>query len=237
MALKTVLESLDGIDDAIQSLYIEKDGKFLLDVEGVDDHPDVVNLKTAYEREKGKRQEALTERDALKAKIEGIPDDFDPEIWKKAKDGKADEAALVNLRKELEAERDEWKSKAEEGDAKLNRFAVERDLSDALVAAGINEPSFTKAARVMLADKVKAGEDGKAIVDTDMGPMAVSDYVAKWATGEGKPFVTPAKGGDRGGSEKSGTGTGKLKRSEMNQVQKAEFIGEHGADEYNKLPE
>lgn len=35
MSLKAVLETLDGIEEAVASLYVEKDGKYLLDVEPV----------------------------------------------------------------------------------------------------------------------------------------------------------------------------------------------------------
>jgi len=41
MPLKAVLETLEGVDDAVQSFYAEKDGVFILDVEGMDSHPEV----------------------------------------------------------------------------------------------------------------------------------------------------------------------------------------------------
>ena len=41
MALKTVIETTDGLDEAIAALYTETDGKFVLQIEGVDDHPEV----------------------------------------------------------------------------------------------------------------------------------------------------------------------------------------------------
>jgi len=52
MALKTILETLEGVDDALQSFYVENDGKYVLQVEGVDEHPDVANLRNAYQRTK-----------------------------------------------------------------------------------------------------------------------------------------------------------------------------------------
>jgi hypothetical protein len=201
MALKTVLESLDGVDDAVKNLYSETDGKFILQVEGVDAHPDVANLKNAYERVKADKAAALQERDAFKAKLSAVPDDFDPEKWGKLKDGKPDEAALIKLRQELEAERDQFKSAADEANAKLGRFAVERDLGDALNSAGINDPALVQGARALLASKVKTGEDGRAIVETDMGPLPLGEYTKKWAAGEGKSFVTPPTGGGRGGND------------------------------------
>lgn len=199
--LKTVLETLDGVDDAVKSYYTEIDGKFVLQIEGVDAHPDVVNLKTAYERVKADKSKAAEERDALKAKVSALPEDFDPEKWAKLKDGKPDEAALIKVREALEAERDEWRGKYEATITTMQRNAVDRDLTDALNAAGVNNPTFVKAARTLLSGAVKIGEDGKPFVETDMGPQALSEHVKRWAAGEGKDFVTPPQGGGAKGGQ------------------------------------
>lgn len=83
----------------------------------------------------------------------------------------------------------------------------------------------------MLADTVKATDDGKAIVETDMGPLSVAEYVKRWAAGEGKAFVTPAKGGDKG--SRDGNGTTK-KWSEMTGDEKVALHRENPA-EYERL--
>lgn len=225
MALKTLLETLDGVDDSIKSLYAEKDGKFYLQIEGIDAHPDVVNLKSAYERVKADKATAIQERDALKAKAEGLPADFDAEVWKRAKEGKPDDAALIRLRGELEGKLTAAEAKANEAEGKLKRFAVERDLSDALTKAGITDLGLSKGARAMLAGMVKASDDGKAIVETDMGPIGIGDYVARWAASEGKAYVTAANGGGRGGNDGKGqSGQKTITRSEfdaLNTVQRS----------------
>lgn len=230
MPLKTVLETLDGVDDAVKSLYTEADGKFVLDLDGVDEHPDVANLKNAYERVKADKTTAISERDAAREKLKGLPEDFDAEKWAKLKDGKPDEAALVQLRQQLETERDDWKGKYESLTETTRKTAIERDLTDALNAAGVNNPSFVSAARAMMADKVKVGEDGKAFVETDMGPLPLGDHVKRWAAKEGKDFVTPASGGgSKGGTGKGGQKT--VTRSEfddMSQPDRATFIKDGG---------
>lgn len=60
MALKAILASLDGIDDATKALYVEKDGKFVLDVETVDGFSleDVNGLKTALGKERTRADKA-----------------------------------------------------------------------------------------------------------------------------------------------------------------------------------
>ena len=215
--LKTVLETLDGLDEAVAKLYIETDGKHILQIEGVDAHPDVANLKSAYERVKSDKVTLAQERDAFKEKLSSLPDDFDAEKWSKLKDGKADEAALIKVRQEMEQQISEWKGKAEESQSKLSRFAVERDLSDALIAAGITDPGLQKGARAMLSGQVKTSDDGAAIVESDMGPIGLTDYVKKWSASEGKAFVTAASGGGRKGGN---DGTVEKKWSEMTSAEK-----------------
>lgn len=229
--LKTVVETLDGLDEALKPYYTERDGKFYLQVQGVDDHPDVANLKSAYERVKADKESLKAERDALKAKASSLPEDFDPEKWEKAKDGKADEAALISLRKELEADRDAWKEKAEAAESRALQSALDRDLTDALTGAGVTNPMFARAARGMLAPNVKIGDDGSAFVETDMGPIPLADHVKRWAAGEGKDFVTPAQGG--GAKTPSGSSTGK-KWGDMTSAEKVALHRENPA-EYERV--
>jgi len=209
--LKTVLESTEGLDEALIPLYTETDGKFILQIEGVDAHPDVANLKSAYERVKADRDTVKLDRDTFKAKADSLPEDFDAEKWSKLKDGKADEAALIKLRQELEAERDDALGKLATSQETARKNALDRDLTDALTEAGVTNPTFTKAARNMLADGVKIGDDGKPFIETDMGPIGLADHVKRWAAGEGKDFVAaPQGGGGKGGDGTKTTNSGSL---------------------------
>jgi hypothetical protein len=60
MPLKAMLETIDDLPDNIQEMYAEQDIKlgantvkrFVLQVDGVQDHPQVKNLQTAHERQK-----------------------------------------------------------------------------------------------------------------------------------------------------------------------------------------
>lgn len=215
MPLKTTVASLDDIGAEHQSLYVQKGDVFVLDLEGVDTHPEVANLKSAYERVKQDRDTIRTERDDAKAKLANLPEDFDPQTWKRAKEGKADPAELIQLRQTLEAERDEWKGKAEQGDKRVYELTVERELDGLLAQHGVSEPVFLEAARGLLKPQIKV-EDGKPVVDTDMGPLGLNEYVGRWISDKGKAFVSPAKGGGAGGS---GTPAGK-KFSEMSETER-----------------
>lgn len=230
MALKTLLESIEGVDDAVKALYTEKDGKFILSLEGVDEHPDVANLKSAYERTKSDRDAARAERDALKSKHADFPDDFDRKQWDKMKDGKPDEAALISLRKELEGTLADRDAKIKSLEGSLRGATTERDLNALLSDAGVKDAGLLAGARAILSPQIKTSDDGKASVDTDMGPLALSEYVKRWAAGDGKSFVTPPSGG----GSKGGSGGGTKKFSELNGSEKVALRREN-PQEYDRL--
>jgi hypothetical protein len=67
--LKLVLDSIEGLDETTREMYVEKDGKFHLDVDGIED---TGGLKSALQKErkdradlekKVKRWEALGKTD------------------------------------------------------------------------------------------------------------------------------------------------------------------------------
>lgn len=69
MALKSVLTSLEGLSEELKKEYTEKDGKFYLNLEGLDDHPSVGALKRAKDHEKGLRQAAEAAQRAAEDKV------------------------------------------------------------------------------------------------------------------------------------------------------------------------
>lgn len=192
--LKTVVDTLDGLDEAVKPFYAESEGKFVLQIEGVDAHPDVVNLKTAYERVKG-------DKEAAKAAEKKAKDDLAAAL----KD-KPDADALVKLRDEMEGKIAALTTERDDLSGKLTRTTRDRQLQEALQAVNVTEPAFVKAATAMLAGSVKMDGD-KAIVETDMGPLGIADHVKRWVASEGKAFVTPPSGGD---AKSKGNGAGKI---------------------------
>lgn len=46
MTLKFQVDSLEGVDESVKALYVEKDGKFVLGIEGLPQPEDVTGLKT-----------------------------------------------------------------------------------------------------------------------------------------------------------------------------------------------
>jgi len=121
MALKLSVEKIDDVEEANRSLYIEKDGKFRLDIEG---YEDPAGLKSALGKERKERSalesrirkwdelgksrdevdEILAEHADLKEKIEAghKPEDLDL-IRKQAAEQAAKEAAKTIKRAQDDA--------------------------------------------------------------------------------------------------------------------------------------
>lgn len=63
--LKFQLDSLDGVDEAVRTLYTEKDGKFVLGIEGLPQQEDVTGLKAKVDELLGEKK--LAEKKAREA--------------------------------------------------------------------------------------------------------------------------------------------------------------------------
>lgn len=201
MALKTILETLEGVDDALQPYYVENDGKYVLQVEGVDEHPDVANLRNAYQRTKADREQAKTEIKTLSQQLAEM------------QQNRPDEAQLVAMRQELENKAQAETARAADLESRLMGVTRDRSLDEALAAAGITNPTYLKAARALLSPQVKVDGD-KAIIETDMGPMALQEHVKRWVASEGQPFVTPPSGGGARGNS-AGSASSAISRDDF----------------------
>lgn len=105
MALKAILESLDGLSDEIKSEYKKgDDGKFHLDVEGLDDHPGVGALKRAKDYEKAERQKLAKQLSDLQARLDALTEERDGIL--KGAIPKSDVEKLENSYKEKLARRE-----------------------------------------------------------------------------------------------------------------------------------
>ena len=236
MPLKAVVESLDGLDENLHDFYVQDGDKFFLDLDDdtIREHRAVAPLRNAYDRTKSDLQKAKEEREAASAKLRALPEDFDPDMWNRLKEGgdpAKREAQGIEMRKQIEAERDEWKSKYEEASGQVQRVIVERSLEEALSGAGITSPTFIKAARAMLVGKVKLEGDKPMVETDDMGSFPVADYVKRWAAGEGKDFVVPPSGGGARGNDRGSSGNGKTVAAKdlesMSAREKAEFFAKN----------
>jgi len=83
MALKTVISKLDDVDEALRGLYRETDNGFILDIEGVDEHPDVKGMKVVMEDQKKKTKAEQSKLKEAQKVLESFKD-LDPEAAREA---------------------------------------------------------------------------------------------------------------------------------------------------------
>jgi hypothetical protein len=187
--LKTVIETTEGLDEAIAALYTEADGKFVLQVEGVDEHPEVISLRNAYARTKEDREKARADAAKLKAQID--------ELQAGAPDTAATQAKLAALEERLaakEAEAGEWRGK-------YTGITRDQSLRNALAGAKVADGLIDGAIALVTSKyKVEVDESGNTFIDAGMGPRTVADFAKQWVSNEGSAFVTKPQGaGVKGG--------------------------------------
>lgn len=237
MALKAVVTDIEDVEEKYRDLYEEDaDGNHVLQISGVDDHPEVKNLRSAYDKEKDKRKRLSTEAEDLRRLKEKLPEDFDSDQWEELKrkaERSGDDQKVRQVQQEYEKKLREAQEEVTSLKDKLRRSSVERDLSQALEAAGVTSPALKRGATALLISQVKVDEDGNTVMDTRMGPKPVAEAVKQWAaTDEGKDYVSPAKGSGASGS--GGRKTVAKKFSEMTGAELKVLLQE-SPDEYQRL--
>ena len=83
MALKAAVESLEQVDEGVRNLYVEKDGKFVLDLEDLPVQQDVSkgtqekinNLLAQAKKNEQKAKEEAQKREELQKKIEAMEEE------------------------------------------------------------------------------------------------------------------------------------------------------------------
>lgn len=258
MALPITVDSLDSIEESAHSFYVEVDGKYHLDIEGLED---TSGLKSALEKERQASKDAkrkLAEAEQFKQQFEGIDLDAMKGLLQKASqdeetrliaEGKIDEVVSRrterlrgDLEKQLQAERD----RADKADAFANQFK-DRVLSDSIREAASKAGALAEASDdIILRARsvfslnedgvpVAVDKDGQVIYGKD-GKTPLSPL--EWAEGlrESASHLWPRAQGAGQVGDKGGKGGGK-KRSEMSALEMAAYIKEHGQEAYLKLPQ
>jgi hypothetical protein len=240
VALKAILDSLDGVETTLHDLYEEKDGKFVLQIEGIESHPGAQSLKSALDRVRSEKRAVTDKLTAAESRLEGLPDDFDADAYETMRglaEGKEPpkleerlERQKADLEKKHKAEKDRLEARAVELVGTLRRVMVDDGLTKALLDAGIDK-TFLPAAKALLKEKgqIKLVEDDDAIqVFADDGVndrTALSDYVRKWSTeDEGKPFIAKPTGGGAGGGDGKRFGENPFDPKNPNRTKQQELI-------------
>jgi hypothetical protein len=217
VALKAIVDNLDSVEEQHRSLYEEKDGKFILAVEGIEAHPGAAALKGALDRVRGEKRTLSEKLTAAESRLEGLPDDFDADAYEalrtqaEGKEPPKIEERLAAQKTQLEAkfakDREKLESRANKLDGTLRRVMVDDGLTKALLDAGIDK-NYLPAAKALLKEKgqIKLVEDDDEIqVFADDGVndrTPLTDYVRNWSgQDEGKVFIAKATGGDAKGGD------------------------------------
>ena len=223
MPLKAIFETQDDIPEELREHYEEVKGKWVLSLDGLDDHPKVRGVVTANRENATKRDQYKARVAELEEKLSGFPEDFDPvayEALKASAEGKEPpktDEQVAQLRKQLEAQhaaalarKDAEITKLQEQvqikQKRLEKRTVDDDLTRSLVENGCN-PKLMAAAKALLKESgavrmVEEDDDVRAMVETEMGTVPAGDYVKTWLGGEGAAFVLAAVGGDALGNNR-----------------------------------
>jgi hypothetical protein len=175
MSLKPVLSSLDEVEENLKGLYIEKDGKFRLDVDGgFKTHDEINGLTSALNKER----DARNQLEKQVKQFEGIKDPAEAlkalETIKNIDDKKLMDAGKVDeLKAEIQKAMQEKLDKKQEIIDQLQGTVKEKEktLHNELIGGRFARSEFIKEKLAILPDFVEArfgrhfmiNEDGKVV--------------------------------------------------------------------------
>lgn len=260
MELEPIVDALDGVPETVRAAYTEKDGKFVLNVKPKDGWAleDVSGLKSALGKER-------TTRENLEAQVIKFKD-LDPDKARAALteleelkqiDPAKEADKIANTKFEaaksqlLEKHSGEVKAR----DERISHLTktVESLMIDQVATAALAEakgsvdlllPHVRAHARVKETDGKFTveivDEHGNAkIADSKGTPMDIKGLIAEMKSSDKFARAFEASGNSGSGKQPGNSGSGgsgQLKRSQMTNAQKADFIREKGQEAFLKLP-
>jgi hypothetical protein len=229
MALKLIIDSIEDVPEAVRTLYAEKDGKFHLDVDGIEDNTAIkADIRKA-------NKEAADRRKQLEA-------------W--AKLGKTPEEIEELVAAAAQADEDKH------GEVGSMRKTLERHLVDAQATAAIAAekgvptlllPHVQKHIKVIRDEasdeySVKVVDTkGDPRVNAKGDPLTVQEFVSEMKANEifGRAFEGS---GQSGSGMQPGNGNGGVipqnkRRSDFKtEKERGAFVEQHGLAAYQALP-
>ena len=225
MAFKMVVDTLDGLPEDVAKEYIEQDGKFVIQVEGMKTQADIDRVQSSLTA-------ARTEASGFKAKLALLGDrkvedvvtllDRIPEL-EAAAEGKLDEEKINQLVEgriqaklaPVTRERDSAKTRVTELEGIVANFegkekgrTIHDQVRRAAKAAGVLDEAVDDA--LMLADRTfELTEDGVAVVKKDTSfaeGLQPKDWFADLQAK--RPHWWPATAGGGAGGNRGGNGGG-----------------------------
>lgn len=236
--LKFQLDTLEGVDESVRAFYTEKEGKYVLGIEGLPQPEDVTGLKSKVQelldekkaadkaRKDAEEQARLEREEALRksGNVEELEKSWSEKYSRR-------EAELAG---QLESERNTLQGQIR--DLTVGRTATE-------IATTLAIPGSAKALLPHIERRLSVEQrDGKptVVVLDQAGKLSATTLEELKSEFTRDPAFGPLIAGSKasgGGAGGAGNGGGAaLKRSEMSSVAKREFITANGQDAYLKLP-
>jgi len=231
MALLAILDSLDGLADPIKAEYVEKDGKFHLNVTAVGGVAleDVTGLKTALGKERNAAQQAATKlkqfegldpavaRDAIAKVAEFAAMDIPKQIEERVKAREQD--LIAKHTQAVNAVQDTLKKTTSQLQDNLVTSVASKAIADAKGSVGLLLPHVTKHTRMRLTDagtyiaEVVDSVGNPRVGDAQGNPMTIPQLVEEMRgnTEYSRAFESAGATGSgaSGGGRTGGTQTGK----------------------------
>lgn len=199
MALKYEVDSVEGLDDGVKSLYTEIDGKFRLSVEGA---PDVGDLQTQLTALQNKNTELLTETKTAKT-AKRQAEEAAQEAAKKAAEENGDFKSLYESLNEKHTGLENSYN-----DLKGNIAKEQRNNEAMKIATSLADGANAKLLSRFIAERLKPTEEGIKVTDLN-GGITVSSLDDLANEFKNNPeFSSLIKGIQSSGGGAGGGGTG-----------------------------
>ena len=164
------------------------------------------------------------------------PDGFDPadpQSWEKIRNAKPDPDILNRIQQKHEQMLQQEREKAAEKERalaeKLNeaRSYIDRTVRTEALREAMRKVGVDPAHEPILLDhhmkavKVERDEDSgerRAVVESDLGPQSVEEFLTDWAKVKGKPYLAKGAGPDAPGSSGRGAGGKTMTRADFSRL-------------------
>lgn len=243
MALQAVVQQIDSIPEALQSAYVEKDGAYHLDVEGMVD-------KSKLDDFRSNNVKLLKDLEAMQGKFKNVDLDQynnllqahnDGTDKKLLDEGKIEELFEERTKRMREAHNEELGKVQGENDThrrQLEGLMIDASVRDSATKQGVAPTAMDDVIlRAKTIFKLKEGQatpfdsDGNVVYASGSAePMSVDAWV-KGLTGTAPHLFSPSNGGGSQHGNRSGKDSATISRVEfdsMNQLTRSEFARKGG---------
>ena len=228
MALKAILKSLEGLSDELKKQYVEKDGAYHLDADGL-------VPKDRVDEFRNNNIDLKKQLDDLKKTYEGIDVEQVKELLKKEiqlkekkliDSGKVDELLeerTKSMKTEYEKKIKELSDKVASSDTQLERLVIDNAIQSEAVKSGVRDTAMEDVllrgrARFKLQDgkAVPLNGEGKTIYGKDGStPESMTEWVSGLSTSTPHLFKPSTGGGTNGNNGNGSNGAKTMKRADF----------------------